>query len=77
MLKHVEGTTFRVTFYIANSAENQFSRGLSIDIKFDDFSYHQNFKEININEFIQNFNDLDQQSFIKSFELVGDDVIKR
>ena len=77
VLKYIENTTFRVTFYIASSTENNFSRGISIDIKCDLPSYNRIFKEINIDEVLKNHPDLDKSQFVKSHELVDSSVIKK
>ena len=77
VLKYIEDTTFRITFYIASSTENNFSRGISIDIKCDLPSYNRIFKEINNDEVLKKHPDLDKSEFVKSHELVDASVIKK
>jgi hypothetical protein len=77
VLKFIEDTTFRMTFYIANPSDNNFSRGLSFDIRCDLHSYNRIFKEINIHEVVQRHKELDASQFVKSHELVNDEIIRK
>lgn len=78
VLKYIKDKTFRISFYIIRDVEGSFDHGLSIDLKFDQFSYTQFFKENNIQEILQKHQDLDENLFVKSHSLVeGRAILKR
>ena len=66
--------TFRLTFYIISHKDENYSRGLSIDLKCDQTFYNKYFTEINA-EVISNSNSYDEKYFTKSFEMLDQSIL--
>ena len=66
---------FRLTLYIISSKDDNYSRGLSLDIKCEPTFYNKYFKEIDIDQVLGDSSPYDKRLFTKSYELLDQKIV--
>jgi hypothetical protein len=78
LFKHVRERVFRLNFYFKGKEESDIKRAFGVDLKFDEFSYFQFFKKINIDEFLERHLQFDREQFLVSHHLVhGEQLVQK
>lgn len=74
-LQHLYDFTFRLTFYIKVN-DNEFSHGLSIDLKLNYPYFQKLFREIDVSAVVGRHPELDRKLFLNNYELVDEEFIR-